>query len=80
LILILNQQAPAPTIFEENSPLDEVLTNLRHEGGCAIPVMRRGLLTGLLTAENLTEYSVIREASRNSSQPPPLPSGSQSLS
>ena len=65
---------------EENSPLDELLTHLRHEGGCAIPVMRRGRLSGLLTAENLTEYSVIREASRNSSQPPPLPSGSQSLS
>lgn len=55
---------------EENSPLDEVLTNLRHEGGHAIPVMGRGCLTGLLTAENLTEYSVIREASRSSPQPP----------
>jgi len=65
---------------EENSPLDELLTHLRHEGGCAIPVMRRGRLSGLLTAENLTEYSVIREASRSSSQPPPLPSGSHGLS
>ena len=64
---------------EENSPLDELLTHLRHEGGCAIPVMGRGRLTGLLTAENLTEYSVIRVAIRNSSQPPPLPLGSHSF-
>ena len=65
---------------EENSPLDELLTHLRHEGGHAIPVMRRGSLAGLLTAENLTEYLVIREASRSSLQPPPLPSGTHSLS
>ncbi len=64
---------------EENSPLDELFTHLRHEGGCAIPVMGRGRLVGLLTAENLTEYSVIREAYGSSSQPPPLPFGSHSL-
>ena len=67
-------------IVEENSPLDELLTHLRHVGGHAIPVMGRGRLTGLLTAENLSEYSVIREASRSSSQPPPLPSGGHGLS
>jgi Zn-dependent protease len=65
---------------EENCPLDEALTHLRHEGGCAIPVMAKGRLTGLLTAENLTEYSVIRDATRSSSQPPPLPSGGNGLS
>ena len=65
---------------EENCPLDEALTQLRHEGGHAIPVMGRGRLTGLLTAENLTEYSVIREATRSDPQPPPLPSGSHRLS
>ncbi len=64
---------------EENSPLDELLTCLRHEGGCAIPVMDGGRLVGLLTAENLTEYSIIRAASRSSQQPPPLPPGSHSL-
>jgi Zn-dependent protease/CBS domain-containing protein len=58
---------------EENSPLDELSTHLRHEDGHAIPVMGGGRLAGLLTAENLTEYSVIREASRNSPRPPPLP-------
>jgi CBS-domain-containing membrane protein len=65
---------------EESSPLDELLTHLRHEGGCAIPVMSGRRLTGLLTAENLTEYSVIRAAALNSSQPPPLPAASHSLS
>jgi Zn-dependent protease/CBS domain-containing protein len=65
---------------EENSPLDELLTHLRHEGGHAIPVMRGGRLIGLLTAENLTEYSVIREATRTCQQPPPLPSGGHGLS
>jgi Zn-dependent protease/CBS domain-containing protein len=64
---------------EESCPLDEALTHLRHEGGCAIPVMAQGRLTGLLTAENLTEYSVIRDAIRSSSQPPPLPSGGNGL-
>lgn len=65
---------------EELCPLDELLTHLRHEGGHAIPVIGRGRLIGLLTAENLTEYSVIREASRSSLLPPPLPTGSHSLS
>jgi len=65
---------------EESSPLDELLTHLRHEGGCAIPVMGRGRLTGLLTAENLTEYSVIRQAVRSCQQPPPLPPVSHGLS
>ncbi|MCX6880497.1 MAG: CBS domain-containing protein [Verrucomicrobia bacterium] len=69
-----------PDTVEEDSPLDELMTHLRHEGGHAIPVMGQGRLTGLLTAENLIEYSVIREASRSSKQPPPLPSGSHSLS
>jgi len=65
---------------EESSPLDEALTHLRHDGGSAIPVMGRGRLTGLLTAENLTEYSVIRQAIRSCQQPPPLPSGGHGLS
>lgn len=64
---------------EEDSPLDELLTQLRHEGGHAIPVMGRGRLTGLLTAENLSEYSIIREATRSSHQPPPLPSNNHGL-
>lgn len=64
---------------EENCPLDEVLTHLRHEEGHAVPVMRRGRLTGLLTVENLTEYSIIREAARSSPQPPPLPAGNHGL-
>ncbi|MBC8125716.1 MAG: site-2 protease family protein [Gloeobacteraceae cyanobacterium ES-bin-144] len=65
---------------EENSPLDELLTHLRYEGGCAIPVMGQGNLVGLLTAENLNEYSIIRAATRSSSQPPPLPIVRHSLS
>lgn len=65
---------------EANSTLDDLLTHLRHDGGCAIPVMAGERLVGLLTAENLTEYTAIREATRSGPKPPPLPMVTQRLS
>jgi CBS domain-containing protein len=63
-------------VAEADEPLDQVMTRL--EPGCCttLPVLWRGQLVGLLTAENVGEYFMIRSALRarvGPRTPPPLP-------
>jgi Zn-dependent protease len=48
--------------LEEGEMLDEALGQLRHEEGLTVPVMRKGVISGLLTAENLSELHLLRSA------------------
>jgi CBS domain-containing protein len=48
--------------------LDGAITRLRDDGGRAMPVLSRGQLVGLLTAENVSELLMIRDALRRSRQ------------
>lgn len=48
--------------LEEGEMLDEALGQLRHEQGLTAPVMRKGVISGLLTAENLSELHLLRSA------------------
>jgi Zn-dependent protease len=69
------------TDFETTAPgemLDDALSRLREKGCPVLPVLERGRLVGLLTAENVGELVMIREAvqSRRETVPHPLgPSG-----
>jgi CBS domain-containing protein len=51
---------------EESEMLDDILQRERDDPALALPVMNHGMLTGLLTNENLQEYIVIREATATS--------------
>lgn len=51
--------------LEEGEMLDAAMLELRHELGMTVPVLRKGILTGLLTAENLGELHILRAASRH---------------
>jgi predicted transcriptional regulator len=51
---------------EEGELLDDILQRDRDDPALALPVMNHGMLTGLLTNENLQEYIVIREATATS--------------
>jgi Zn-dependent protease/CBS domain-containing protein len=61
-------------IADVDEPLDSVMTRL--EPGCCttLPVLRHGQLVGLLTAENVGEYFMIRSAlrARGDERTPPL--------
>lgn len=57
---------------EEGELLNDALPHLHAETGASVPVMRRGHLVGMLTLENLAEFSVIREAFKGRTLPPPL--------
>jgi predicted transcriptional regulator len=48
--------------LEEGEMLDDALSELRHEHGLTVPVMRKGVIAGLLTAENLSELHLLRSA------------------
>jgi Zn-dependent protease/CBS domain-containing protein len=47
---------------EADASLDSAFSDLKGEKGDSIPVFRQGALVGLLTAENLSEYFMIRSA------------------
>ena len=51
---------------EEGELLDDILQREREDPSLALAVMNHGMLTGLLTNENLHEYIVIREATGSS--------------
>ncbi|WP_395718483.1 site-2 protease family protein [Prosthecobacter sp.] len=51
---------------EEAELLDDILQREREDPSLALPVMNHGMLTGLLTNENLHEYIIIREATGSS--------------
>ncbi|MFN7560200.1 MAG: site-2 protease family protein [Prosthecobacter sp.] len=51
---------------EEGELLDDILQREREDPSVALAVMNHGMLTGLLTNENLHEYIVIREATASS--------------
>ncbi|MCX6851105.1 MAG: CBS domain-containing protein, partial [Verrucomicrobia bacterium] len=50
--------------LNETELLDDVLTRDCADDKVAIPVLKHGVLVGLLTAENMHEYFIIREAHR----------------
>ena len=49
---------------EEGERLDEAMRHLRDELGLTVPVLRKGVLSGLLTGENLGELHILRAASK----------------
>jgi CBS domain-containing protein len=51
---------------EEGELLDDILQREREDPSLALAVMNHGILTGLLTNENLHEYIIIREATGSS--------------
>jgi stage IV sporulation protein FB len=50
-----------PTVNEADL-LDDILQRDREDDQVAIPVLKHGMLVGLLTTENMHEYLIIREA------------------
>ncbi len=60
--------------LDANEPLDSAMAQVDPERGFTRPVMRDGILVGLLTAENLGEYLMVRAAleRRRHRQPPKL--------
>jgi predicted transcriptional regulator len=50
--------------LEEGEMLDEALGQLRSEHGLTVPVTRKGIISGLLTAENLNELHLLNSASQ----------------
>lgn len=55
----------------EDTPLDESLAAEQFGGRLALPVLRDGMLAGMLTSQNICEFFLIRSAGRHHSQPPP---------
>jgi CBS domain-containing protein len=49
--------------LEEGEMLDEALGQLRSQHGMTVPVTRKGIISGLLTAENLNELHLLKSAS-----------------
>jgi hypothetical protein len=49
--------------LEEGEMLDEALGQLRSEHGLTVPVTRKGVISGLLTAENLNELHLLKSVS-----------------
>jgi Zn-dependent protease/CBS domain-containing protein len=62
--IVTFMRTDVPTVNEDDL-LDEVLTRERSEDNMASPVLKNGILVGLLTEENLHEYYIIREAHSN---------------
>ena len=61
-------------IVEANELLDAAFSHVQAEKGLALPVLQNGQLVGLVTAENLGEFFMIRAALANRRRtPPPLP-------
>ena len=61
-------------IVEANELLDAAFSPVQAEKGLALPVLQNGQLVGLVTAENLGEFFMIRAALANRRRtPPPLP-------
>lgn len=53
----------SPHIVDADSPLEEALSSIRPEGSCTTcPVFQNGEMVGLLTAENVGEFFIIRAA------------------
>ncbi len=61
--VITLMRTDVPTLNEAEL-LDDVLLRDREDDTVAIPVLNHGVLAGLLTAENMHEYFIIREAHR----------------
>jgi Zn-dependent protease/predicted transcriptional regulator len=63
-------------VLSPNEPLEPALSRAQGERGAAMPVVQDGQLVGLVTAENIGEYFMIRSAlgrQRRTQGPPPLP-------
>jgi Zn-dependent protease len=58
-------------VADADEPLDQVMSRLEPGGGTTLPVLVRGELVGLLTAENVGEFFMIRRALANRPPPPP---------
>lgn len=61
--VITLMRTDVPTLNEAEL-LDDVLLRDRDDESIAVPVLNHGVLAGLLTAENMHEYFIIREAHR----------------
>lgn len=59
VIAIMRTDVP---MVDEAECLDDVLLHERGEDETSLPVLKHGVLVGLLTAENIHEYFIIREA------------------
>lgn len=62
--IVTFMRADVPTVNEDDL-LDEVLARETGNDHSASPVLKNGILVGLLTEENLHEYYIIRDAHRN---------------
>jgi Zn-dependent protease/CBS domain-containing protein len=62
-------------MLDANELLDWAVSHMRPDAGTSYPVLRRGQLVGLLTAENIGEFFMVRAAlaDRPRATPPPLP-------
>ena len=60
--------------LDVNESLESAMSRVQVEKGLTMPVLENGKLVGLLTAENIGEYLMIRSALANRAIPPPLPS------
>jgi predicted transcriptional regulator len=58
-------------VADADEPLDQVMSRLEPGGCTTLPVLVRGELVGLLTAENVGEFFMIRRALANRPPPPP---------
>jgi CBS domain-containing protein len=67
-------------VLQPHEMLEAALGRANSEGALAMPVVEHGQLIGLLTAENIGEYFMIRSALGNRGRaggPPPLPRGAR---
>jgi CBS domain-containing protein len=62
--IVTFMRADVPTVNEDDL-LDEVLARETGTDHSTSPVLKNGILVGLLTEENLHEYYIIRDAHRN---------------
>ena len=59
IVAIMHTDVPT---LNENDPLDEVLMREREDDRISLPVLKNGILVGMLTEENIHEYIIIRDA------------------
>jgi Zn-dependent protease/predicted transcriptional regulator len=59
IVAIMHTDVPT---LNENDPLDEVLMREREDDRISLPVLKNGVLVGMLTEENIHEYLIIRDA------------------
>jgi Zn-dependent protease/CBS domain-containing protein len=62
---------------EANEWLETAMSRAQAEKGLTMPVLESGKLVGLLTAENIGEFLMIRAALANRVVPPPLPAAAR---